>query len=425
MALLRSELVDLCSSPLSSLRLPADAYYVISSLGIASRRTHRGCRSGKSARRARAAKRFLPFGLINANSANNKFSVADGPDDARALCPEGFSSVQVSCDSVNQGGGVALLYRDSIVATDKHQCVPQSHPTTFEYMSLALTVNSVVVRLVVIYRPPKSSLAFFIQEFAECLELLSASTEKLLIMGDFNIHVDRPDSPAVVDATHIDGHTLDLVITRSSDDFIYDSFVSDFISDHFPVISVYNAAVTAGLDRLAPMKSKMCIVRPSSPWFSGEISAERRRCRKLERVWRRRRLTIDKDILLHHIRQLRKLMNDTRPRSSNRRLMKWVTTGVAYSSCWTDVYRETKCRSFPCMLIRPPSLTGLDDTSMRKLSTFVQTWMPRKPLQSTRLHLPRILSYPCLAWFYPPRFVKLMTNVRPSLPLSIPFPPIF
>lgn len=71
-ALLRSELVDLCSSPLSSLRLPADAYYVISSLGIASRRTHRGCRSGKSARRARAAKRFLPVGLINANSANNK-----------------------------------------------------------------------------------------------------------------------------------------------------------------------------------------------------------------------------------------------------------------------------------------------------------------------------------------------------------------
>ncbi|EFX64579.1 hypothetical protein DAPPUDRAFT_118061 [Daphnia pulex] len=60
------------------------------------------------------------------------------------------------------------------------------------------------------------------------------------------------------------------------------------------------------------MKTKMCIVRPSSPWFSGEISAARRRCRKLERVWRRRRLTIDKDILLHHIRQLRKLMNDTK-----------------------------------------------------------------------------------------------------------------
>ena len=158
------------------MRLPADDYYVISSLGIASRRTQRGCRSGKSARRARAAKRFLPVGLINANSANNKvpliahfilsnnldilvitetkFSVGAGPDDACALCPESFSSIQVSRNSVYRGGGVAVLYRDAIVATDKRQCVPHTCPITYEYMSLALTVNSVAVRLVVVYCPP-------------------------------------------------------------------------------------------------------------------------------------------------------------------------------------------------------------------------------------------------------------------------------
>ncbi len=87
-----------------------------------------------------------------------------------------FSSIHVSRDSVHRGGGVAVLYRDSIVATDKHQCVPHTCPTTFEYMSLALTVNSVVVRLVVVYRPLKSSVPCFIKEFAEYLELLSAST---------------------------------------------------------------------------------------------------------------------------------------------------------------------------------------------------------------------------------------------------------
>ena len=88
-----------------------------------------------------------------------KFSVADGPDDARALCPEGFSSIQVSRNSVHRGGGVALLYRDAIVATDKRQCVPHTCPITYEYMSLALTVNSVAVRLVVVYRPPKLSVS--------------------------------------------------------------------------------------------------------------------------------------------------------------------------------------------------------------------------------------------------------------------------
>ena len=35
----------------------------------------------------------------------------------------------------------------------------------------------------------------------------------------------------------------------------------------------YEAAVTVALDRLAPMKIKMSIERPSSPWFSGDIVA--------------------------------------------------------------------------------------------------------------------------------------------------------
>ncbi len=124
---------------------------------------------------------------------------------------------------------------------------------------------------------------------------------------------------------HIDD-TLDLMITRSSDDFIYDSFVSDLISDYIALISVvrahkppllkktiscrcfsavdadelasnisrsplvcnpastivglllqYKSAVTTAL---APMKTKTRIEGPSSPWFSREIAAAR--CRKLE-----------------------------------------------------------------------------------------------------------------------------------------------
>jgi hypothetical protein len=47
----------------------------------------------------------------------------------------------------------------------------------------------------------------------------------------------------------------------------------------------YEAAVTATLNRLAPMKTKMRIERQSIPWFSEEIVAARCRCRKLERVW--------------------------------------------------------------------------------------------------------------------------------------------
>lgn len=70
---------------------------------------------------------------------------------------------------------------------------------------------------------------------AEYLESVVMSTDKLLITGDFNFHMDVPTDPNnlhfrdLLDAmglvqhvkqpTHIHGHTLDLIITRQSDDF--------------------------------------------------------------------------------------------------------------------------------------------------------------------------------------------------------------
>jgi hypothetical protein len=108
------------------------------------------------------------------------------------------------------------------------------------------------VRLLVAYRPPSSSLALFSTEFESLLEVLSALPERVVIVGDFNFHVDVPnDKPAagfiskafgysqlVSGPTHskrkktIDrGHTLDLVLARKADDFVYVS-VGDFVSDH-------------------------------------------------------------------------------------------------------------------------------------------------------------------------------------------------
>ena len=69
-----------------------------------------------------------------------------------------------------------------------------------------------------------------------------------MIPGDFNIHVDvSEDVPArkftsmlddanlhqyVVDPTYVNGHTLDLFISRSSDDLVQDMEVSTLMTDH-------------------------------------------------------------------------------------------------------------------------------------------------------------------------------------------------
>ena len=74
--------------------------------------------------------------------------------------------------------------------------------------------------------------------------------EVLIICGDFNLHLDDlPDNDSkkfmhlqetfslsqhVSGPTHQSGHTLDLIITRSSDDVVFASPKAIFpISDHF------------------------------------------------------------------------------------------------------------------------------------------------------------------------------------------------
>ena len=78
------------------------------------------------------------------------------------------------------------------------------------------------------------------------------SKGRLLILGDFNIHVDIPNLPdtekfvKLLDTfglmqhvslpTHRLGHTLDLVITRSNDNLISDLVVNNpLVSDHHVV----------------------------------------------------------------------------------------------------------------------------------------------------------------------------------------------
>ena len=97
--------------------------------------TRRGCRGGRSAKRAHTLKCFIHIGLINAGSVNSKsavitnflasndfdvlaitetwLTVERGDDDLRLLCPDGFNVFHLPRVGIT-GGGVAVLVRDSI-----------------------------------------------------------------------------------------------------------------------------------------------------------------------------------------------------------------------------------------------------------------------------------------------------------------------
>lgn len=121
-----------------------------------------------------------------------------------------------------RGGGVAVIYRNDF------KCTPIyfSNVTAFEH--LAFTVNSKVqVLILIIYRPPRPNSAF-IQEFSEFLSHFMSKFDKVLILGDFNIHVCCPTqtlardfidtleslnlTQVIHEPTHSKGHTLDLVL---------------------------------------------------------------------------------------------------------------------------------------------------------------------------------------------------------------------
>jgi hypothetical protein len=175
------------------------------------------------------------------------------------------------------------------------------------------------------------------------------SPGKMLMVGDFNIHVGNPGNPMankffsllnsfglsqqVHVATHLDGnHTLDLVITRDSENVITRCNNTELIFDHIAVnsnvkvhrpgrptkkviyrevnkidserflsdmlalpvfsspsstidglVSQYNGDLSSLLDAHAPVRTKMAVFRPANPWLSEKVLAVHWEARACER----------------------------------------------------------------------------------------------------------------------------------------------
>ena len=175
----------------------------------------------------------------------------DGSDDLRDFCcPPGFQVKHHQPRDRERGGGVALFYRKNIISVRRSRS--SSQDSTFEYLDLDLNIGNRTIRLVIVYRPP-GSIPDFLDEFEPFVDRITRRTPRnLLILGDFNIHVDNRRNSAsrqfrdlIEDAglkqhvrspTHTGGHTLDLVLTYSNESFLSNLIVRRFyLGDHKPV----------------------------------------------------------------------------------------------------------------------------------------------------------------------------------------------
>ena len=193
-------------------------------------------------------------------------------DAARSECtPSGYKLFDQVRLTSRQGGGLALLIRDSFT-TNRNSSKKQS---SFESADWIVSRNNTRLRVIIIYRPPYSSnhsisISTFLDEFSSYLESVVICSEPLIIAGDFNIHMDNPSDSKhfsellesisltqhVHQPTHVVGHTLDLIITRSSDHILCSDPTTDqLFSDHF--------SISCLLSLLKPhLESKEVTIRP-------------------------------------------------------------------------------------------------------------------------------------------------------------------
>ena len=128
--------------------------------------------------------------------------------------------------------------------------------SSFEFSELSVKFGSFAVRIVIVYRPPCTK--SFVSEFTSYSESIILSMEPILIVGDFNLHVDvAGDAVAgdflnilesmgleqhVTGPTHNHSHTLDLIITCQSDSIIKNyPTIGQFFSDHAAVLCDLNS----------------------------------------------------------------------------------------------------------------------------------------------------------------------------------------
>ena len=158
----------------------------------------------------------------------------------------------------SKGGGVALIYRKSII---KCSIVKKYNFASFEGLHTKLTLPHTILNVVVIYAPsPKTSQSAsdnFIAEFSPVLFDDLCDLTNLLVLGDFNYHFQDKNCKFAKEfagilkscnlvqhirtATHIKGNTLDLVITRA--DELLPSRIKtshDVSPDHFGVLFEIN-----------------------------------------------------------------------------------------------------------------------------------------------------------------------------------------
>ena len=162
------------------------------------------------------------------------------------LCPKGYKSLSIP-RLVRTGGGTAMVFKKDLNVTKACTTIY----ITMEMATFQININNCVINLVTIYRPPDTNILDFCHEFTDILEQHINQSGELVLMGDFNIAVNRPFDPdpstfldtldsfnlvnKIKEPTHWLSNTLDLIIHNADSTIVPSTKVGRLFSDHYMV----------------------------------------------------------------------------------------------------------------------------------------------------------------------------------------------
>ena len=165
--------------------------------------------------------------------------------------------------------------------TDQFICVLYSCQIMTASNISVCTLN-VDLLVIVVYRPSSENVAnLFFDDFADLLERVAAYASPLLIVGDLNVHLDDEANSSTIkfqhllaahglvqhvqSATHVGGHTLDVVITRGETPVNLMQVDPPTLSDHSLIIGQLDATSLTGVDPVLSVRRRC--------WQSFDIDA--------------------------------------------------------------------------------------------------------------------------------------------------------
>ena len=185
------------------------------------------------------------------------------------LCPNGYKSYSISRKD-RVGGGIAVVYKSGLNIS----ITSSGTFKTMELSSFIISTRNKQINLIIIYRPPDTNTLEFCRELANLLETNINSSGEMVLLGDFNIAVNKPleTGPAtfldvlnsfnlinkVDKPTHRLANTLDLIIQDANSSIISRIKVDRLLSDHniiFFDISLPHTIITSKVKVYRKLKS--------------------------------------------------------------------------------------------------------------------------------------------------------------------------